>query len=186
MFTEQDVEVVAGRLRSWSDVLADLADPDRCRELLTALDAGDAKAFHGIIDRWGFLGGSDCVEVAETFTRFVHTGDVERVRVCEFVNTLRPPHPSPTNGRGYTLLDGTVLWLSEADWWQLYDQAVGDEGWRKANYDLLVAVGIMRCHWERVISVQRFDITKTYTICPPRRDPREGGRRPRPARVRPD
>ena len=172
MFTDQDVKVVSGRLRSWGEALNELAEPELCRSLLEALDTGDGEAFHRIVDRWGFLEQASCVEVAQTFTKFVHTGDHEPTRVCAFVNVLRPLNPSQTTGKGYQLPDGKILWLTEWDWWQMADHAVADESWRRANYDLLVAVGIMTCHFELVPTIQRFDITKTSTICPPTWDPR--------------
>jgi hypothetical protein len=172
MFTDQDVEVVAGRLRTWGEVLGGLAEPDRCRSLLEVLDSGDVKGFHRLLDEWGFE-GVHCIEIAERFSQLVHTGDYDLTRVCEFVQRIRPPNPSPTTGRGYRLADGRVLWLSEADWWDMVDHAVRDEAWRRANYDLLVAVGIMTCHFDLTPSVQRFDITKTYQICPPTGDPHE-------------
>jgi hypothetical protein len=75
MFTDEDVDVVSERLRSWSEALRELAGPELCRSLLAALDAGDGEAFHGIVGRWGFLERASCVEIAETFTKFVHTGD---------------------------------------------------------------------------------------------------------------
>lgn len=173
MFTDEDVDVASERMRSWSEALRELSEPDLCRALLGALDAGDAEGFHGIVGRWGFLGRASCVEIAETITRFVHTGDYEPTRVCAFVNVLRPVNPSQTTGRGYQLADGTILWLSEADWWQMMDRAVNDEAWRKANYDLLVAIGIMTCHFELTPTVKRFDVTKKYQLCPPTWDPRE-------------
>jgi hypothetical protein len=176
MFTDQDVEVVAGRMGSWSDALRDLAEPDLCRRLLSALDEGDGKAFHEIVDRWDFLGAATCIEIVETMTRFVHTGDYQPTRVCAIVTHLRPARPNPFHGQGYRLADGTTLWLSEADWWAMMDRAVGDEKWRNANADLLVAVGILSCHIELVPTVSRFDISKQYEICPPGGDPHAGRR----------
>jgi hypothetical protein len=173
MFTDEDVEVASERMRSWSEALRELAEPDLCRALLEALDRGDGDTFHGIVGRWEFLGRASCVEIAETITRFVHTGDYEPTRICAFVNALRPLNPSQTSGRGYRLTDGTILWLSEADWWEMMDRAVKDEAWRKANSDLLVAVGILNCHYELTPTIKRFDLTKTYQICPPTWDPRE-------------
>jgi hypothetical protein len=176
MFTDEDVEVVSERMRSWSEALRELSEPELCRSLLTALDRGDGEGFHGVIGHWGFLEGATCVEIAETITRFVHTGDYQFTEVCAFANVLRPLNPSQTTGRGYRLPDGRIIWLSEADWWQMVDQAVKDEAWRKANHDLLVAVGILICHIELTPTVQRFDVTKTYQICPPTWDPHEGPR----------
>jgi hypothetical protein len=93
--------------------------------------------------------------------------------VCTFVNRLRPVNPSPLIGRGYRLANGTIMWLSEADWWQMMDRAVNDEAWRNANYDLLVAVGILTCHFELMPTVKRFDVSRQYHICPPTGDPHE-------------
>lgn len=167
MFTDEDVEVVSDRMRSWSGALRELAEPALCRSLLEALDAADGEAFLAIVGRWGFLERASCMEIAETVTRFVHTGDYEARRVCTLINRLRPVNPSQTAGRGYQLADGTIMWLSDADWWQMMDHALNDEGWRRANDDLLVAVGIMSCHFELTPTVKRFDITKQYQICPP-------------------
>jgi hypothetical protein len=58
----------------------------------------------------------------------------------------------------------------------LLDRAVADEKWRLANLDLLVALGIMTCHIELVPSVERFDRTQSYQVCPPVTDPYEGRR----------
>lgn len=179
MFTDQDVEIVAGRLAVWATVLGGLADPTACRNLLSVLDQGNGKAFHELLDGWG-LPDAGCIEIVETMTRIVHTGDYQPVESCSFVNRLRPLQPSTTSGKGYQLRDGTVLWLTEAEWWEMMDRAVHDDGWRKANHDLLVDVGIMVCTFDLVPTVARFDFDKRYTICPPTGDPRArtGRRRP--------
>ena len=169
---DQDVELVAGRMRAWSDVLGRLADPLTCRGLLTVLDEGDDAGLHKFIDEWQLPGEPSCVEIIETITRFVHTGDYDPVETCTFAHKLRPTIPSTSNGKGYRMPDGTVLWLTEAEWWSMYDQAVNNEAYRKANHDLLVAVGIMFCTIELVPAVARFDIDKRYTICTPTWDPR--------------
>lgn len=173
MFSDEDIEVLGKRLGAWSEVLGELARPEPCRELLTALDTGDGAAFHDIVGRWPFFERLSCIELVDTFTRFAHTGDYQTTHVCSFVNVLRPLNPSPTTGRGYQLADGRVLWLTEAEWWQMMDQAVADESWRVSNRDLLVAVGILTCHIELVPTIQRFDVTKRYQICPPTGDPHE-------------
>ena len=173
MFTDEDVDVVAGRLRAWSEVLGAWAEPGACRSLLDALDTADRKSFHALIDPWELFVGVPCIEIAETVTKVAQTGDKEPVEVCEILPWLRPPSPSDTVGRGYRLADGTVLWLSEADWWELMDRAVSDSSWRDANHQLLVALGILRCHFELLSKVVRFDDTKTYQICPPTGDPHE-------------
>lgn len=172
MFTDEDVEVVADRLKAWSNVLAGLADPQICRQLLTVLDQADGKGLHELMDSWKFPGEVGCIEIVDTITRFVHTGDFEQVESCAIVNKLRPPHPSTTNGVGYQLPDGSVLWLTESEWWQMMDRAVNDEAWRDQNHGLLVAVGILFCTFEMVPSIQRFDLAKRYTICTPTWDPR--------------
>ena len=170
--TDEDVELVAGRMKAWSGALAGLSDPKACRRLLTILDEGNGAALHKLVDKWRLPGEIRCIEIVDTITRFVHTGDWEPVEKCEFVNKLRPSMPSTTTGIGYKLPDGSFLWLSEADWWQMMDQAVADEAWRKANHDLLIAVGIMFCTFEMVATIRRFDIDKRYTICTPTWDPR--------------
>ena len=124
MITDADVDLVAGRLNAWSIALAGLADPDACRQFLTVLDEADGKALHKLIDRWNLPGEVGCVEIIDTITRFVHTGDYKAVETCSFVNKLRPPNPSTTSGVGYQLPDGTVLWLTESEWWQMMDRAV--------------------------------------------------------------
>ncbi len=174
MITDQDVELVTGRLRAWSDALAGFADPALCRGLLTVLDEGDDAGLHKFIDQWHLPGEPSCVEIVETITRFVHTGDYEPVETCTFAHKLRPTSPSTSSGKGYRMPDGTFLWLTEAEWWSMYDQAVNNEAWRRANHDLLVAVGIMFCTFELVPSIARFDIDKRYTICTPTWDPRAG------------
>jgi hypothetical protein len=114
-----------------------------------------------------------CVDITETFTKLVQTGDYQVKEVCSVVNILRPPNPSTTNGRGYRIPDGSILWLTEADWWDLMDKAVGDEAWQEANHDLLVAVGILTCHLELVPTIKSVDISKQYQFCPPTWDPYE-------------
>jgi hypothetical protein len=114
-----------------------------------------------------------CVEISEVVPKLVETGDYHVKEVCSVVNMLRLPNPSTTVGRGYRLADGRVLWLTEADWWDLMDKAVGDEAWREDNKDLLIAVGILECHLELVRDVERVDITKQYQFCPPTWDPYE-------------
>jgi hypothetical protein len=114
-----------------------------------------------------------CVDITETFTKLVQTGDYQVKEVCSVVNILRPPNPSTTNGRGYRIPDGSILWLTEADWWDLMDKAVGDEAWQDANHDLLVALGILTCHLELVPTIKSVDISKQYQFCPPTWDPYE-------------
>ena len=130
MITDADVDLVAGRLNAWSIALGGLSDPDACRQFLTVLDEADGKALHKLIDRWNLPGEVSCIEIVDTITRFVHTGDFKAVETCSFVNKLRPPNPSTTSGMGYQLPDGTVLWLTESEWWQMMDHAVNDEVWR--------------------------------------------------------
>jgi hypothetical protein len=173
VITDTDVDLVASRLKTWSVALAGLADPAACRELLTILDEADGAALHKLMEGWRLPGEPVCIEIVDTITRIVHTGDYEAVETCAFVNKLRPPTPSTTSGVGYQLPDGTILWLTESEWWQMMDHAVNDEIWRKQNHALLVAVGILFCTFELVPSIQRFDIDKRYTICPPTWDPRE-------------
>ena len=175
MITEEDVQIVVARLSAWSNVLAGLSDPAACRRFLEVLDAGDGKGFHGLVDEWKLPGAAGCVEIVDTITRFVHTGDYEPVETCAFVNRLRPLSVSSTVGTGYRLPDGSILWLTEAEWWQMMDRAVQDEAWRAANHGLLVALGILVCKFELVPSVQRFDIDRRYTICTPDWDPRARG-----------
>jgi len=173
MFTDEDVDVVAGRLRAWSEVLGSWGEPEQCRRLLEALDTADGKSFHALIDPWDLFEGVPCVDIAETVTKVAQTGDKEQVEVCEIIERIRPVRPSTTTGMGYRLADGTVLWLSEAEWWGLRDRAVSDEKWRDANHQLLVALGILTCHLQLLPTVIRFDLTKTYRICGPTGDPRE-------------
>jgi hypothetical protein len=114
-----------------------------------------------------------CVDISDTYSKLVQTGDYQVKEVCSIVNTLRPPNPSTTNGRGYRLADGRVLWLTEADWWELMDKAAGDEAFREANHDLLVAVGILTCHLELVPTIKSIEVTEQYRFCPPTWDPYE-------------
>lgn len=171
MVNEEDVELVSERMRLWSEALAGLAEPEVCRAFLGALDRGDAKEFRGILERWRLPMVASCLEIAETATRIVHTGDYEAQEVCAFAQLLRPIRPSQTDGRGFAMPDGTILWLTEAQWWEWYDRAVADEAWRDANHATLVAVGIMRCHFELVPTILRVDITKRFTVCTPGWDP---------------
>jgi hypothetical protein len=172
VFTDEDVEVVTARMRAWSAALGNLSDPAACRQLLGALDEGDGEFLKKLVDGWAFPGPVRCIEIVDTITRFVHTGDYEARESCSFVNTLRPLSPSTTSGRGYRLPNGSFLWLTEADWWQMFDRAVNDESWRKENHDLLVAIGILICTYEMIPTIERFDIDKRYTICTPDWDPR--------------
>ena len=174
MFTDEDVNVVADRFKVWSNVFAGLADQQACRRLLTVLDEADGKGLHKLVDGWKLPGEVGCIEIVETMTRFVHTGDWKAVETCAIVNKLRPLHPSTTKGVGYQLPDGSVLWLTEAEWWQMMDRAVNDEAWRDQNHGLLVALGILFCTFELVPTIKRFDIDKRYTICTPTWDPRVG------------
>lgn len=172
MVTDEDIEVVTGRMRVWQMALERMSDPEVCRRLLVALDEGDEKGFHGVVDDWRLPGEVGCIELVDTITRFVHTGDYQPVESCSFPNLLRPPNPSTTSGRGYQLPDGSILWLTEAEWWETFDRAVADEGWRNANKEFLQALGILVCTFELLPSIKRFDIDKRYTICPPTWDPR--------------
>ena len=171
MPTPEDVELVAARLGAWSEALGALSDPAACRKLLAVLDKADGHALQNLVDDWRFPGPVECLDIVETITRFVHTGDYRPVETCSVVNMLRPPSPSTTTGRGYHLRDGSILWLTEAEWWQMFDQAVNDPAWRDKNRDLLEDVGILRCTFELVPTITRFDIDKRYTICTPTWDP---------------
>lgn len=99
------------------------------------------------------------------------TGDYKLVETCAVVNMLRPPSPSTTTGRGYRLRDRSILWLTEAERWQMVDQAVNDPEWLDKNRDLLEDVGIVRCTFELIAVIERFDIDKRHTICTPTWDP---------------
>ena len=147
--------------------------PTRAGRSSTRSTALDAKAFHALIDPWELFAGVPCIDVAETVTHVALTGDKQSVEVCEIRQWIRPPRPRADTGRGYRLADGSVLWLSEADWWAMMDRAVQDVAWRDANQALLVAVGMLECHLEVLPTVIRFDTTNTYRICPPTRDPHE-------------
>jgi hypothetical protein len=114
-----------------------------------------------------------CVDIDETFPKFVQTGNYQVTEVCSVINILRPANLSTTKGRGYWLADGRVLWLSEAEWWDLLDKAVADEAWRHENRDLLVALGIVSCHFELIPTIERVEVTERYRLCPPTWDPYE-------------
>jgi hypothetical protein len=114
-----------------------------------------------------------CVEIDDTTSRTAPTGEITVTQVCELVTVLRPPDPSQTNGRGYRLADGSTLWLSEADWWALMDQAAEDIEWREANRDLLVLVGILECRYVVIPVIKTIEMTERYRICEPTWDPRE-------------
>lgn len=114
-----------------------------------------------------------CIQISDTYPKFAPTGDIKFTDVCSIVKTLRPLNTSTTSGRGYWLDDGTVLWLSDAEWWDLMDKAAGDQAWQDANRDLLVAVGILECHPEEVRTITQIEITKEYQFCPPTWDPYE-------------
>lgn len=114
-----------------------------------------------------------CVQIDETVSKTAPTGEVGVTQVCSIVNVLRPLNPSTTSGRGYQLGDGSIVWLSEADWWELMDKAVEDQEWREANRDLLVAVGILECHFVIVPTIKSIEITERYRFCDPTWDPYE-------------
>ena len=114
-----------------------------------------------------------CVQIDETISKHAPTGEFSLTQVCSIVNVLRPPNPSTTSGRGYQLGDGSIVWLSEADWWELMDQAVEHNEWREANRDLLIAVGILECHFRFVPTIKSIEITERYRICDPTWDPYE-------------
>jgi hypothetical protein len=114
-----------------------------------------------------------CVQIDQTISKTAPTGEGVVTRVCSIVNVLRPADPSTETGRGYQLDDGTILWLSEAEWWDLMDKAVEDPEWREANHDLLEAVGILECHFELVATIKAIEITERYVFCDPTWDPRE-------------
>jgi hypothetical protein len=135
-----------------------------------ALGATVAATFSGLA---GTVHADDCVEIRELFPKLVQTDEYRVTEVCNIINILRPPNPSTSSGRGYRLPDGSILWLSEADWWAMMDKAAGDEGWRQDNRDLLVAVGIVECHLELIPTIQSIEITKQYQFCPPTWDPYE-------------
>src|SRR5262245_9125636 len=93
-----------------------------------AIGATVAAAFSGLA---ATAHADTCVEISEVVPKLVQTGDYHLTEVCSLANILRPPNPSATIGRGYRLPDGRVLWLTEADWWDLMDKAAEDEAWRE-------------------------------------------------------
>ena len=114
-----------------------------------------------------------CVQIDETISKTAPTGEFSLTQVCTIVNVPRQLNPSTTSGRGYQLGDGSIVWLSEADWWELMDKAVEDKEWREANRDLLVAVGILECHFTFLPTIKSIEITERYRICDPTWDPYE-------------
>jgi hypothetical protein len=113
-----------------------------------------------------------CVEIDDSTSRTARTGEISVTWVCELVTVVRPLDPSTTVGRGYRLDDGSILWLSEAEWFELLDQAA-DLEWREANHDLLVSVGILNCRFVVLPVIKTIELTKRYRICEPTWDPAE-------------
>ena len=124
-----------------------------------------------------------CVQIDETISKTAPTGMVSVSQVWSIVNILRPLNPSTTNGRGYQLGDGTILWLSEAEWWEPLDKAVDDEQWQQANHDLLVAVGILEYDFVFLPAIKSIELIEQFRFCDPTWDPYEhlDGRWCRPA-----
>ena len=140
VITDTDVDLVAGRLKAWSAALAGLADPDACRQLLTILDEADGAALHKLMDGWRLPGEpvaskSSTPSPARAHGRLRGRGDV---RVCQ---QAAAADPSTTSGIGYQLPDGTMLWLTESEWWQMMDHAVNDEVWRNRTIRSLSPLG---------------------------------------------
>ena len=173
--TEDDVRVVSDRMGAWSSALGGLAEPDACRRFLEVLERGDGAELRRIVDGWGF-GPVECVDIVETITRFIHTGDYEGRRNCALVHKLRPLRPSGSSGMAYLMPDGTWLWLSEAEWWRRYGRAENDAAWREANSAMLEAIGVLTCTWRLERSVERVDLERHTMICGPAwgGGPREG------------
>lgn len=172
MPTVEDIEVVASRFGTWGRVLGDLSDPVACGRLLAVLEEGDGEGLHDLVGEWGFPGPVQCLEIIDIVTKLAQTGDNTYEWVCSFVTRIRPASPSTSSGRGYRLRDGRILWLSDAQWWEMFDHAVDDPAWRDGNRELLIDVGILTgCTWERLVTVSRVNIEKHYIFCPPTWDP---------------
>ncbi len=114
-----------------------------------------------------------CVQIDETISKTAPTGEYSLTQVCSIVDVPRQINPSTTSGRGYQLGDGSIIWLSEADWWELRDRAASDNEWREANRDLLIAVGILECHFTFLPTIKSIELTERYRICDPTWDPYE-------------
>jgi len=67
-----------------------------------------------------------CIDIVETITKVINGFTSVFEEVCDLVTVLRPLEPSLTRGRAYRLPDGTIRWISEAEWFELYDRAASD------------------------------------------------------------
>ena len=162
----RDLLPLPDRFRLWGETLLSLAEPDRCERVVQALNDGDRDGLERLIGERIFAQGG-CIDVVETLTHVANFSPVTREERCEVVIILRPPNPSATSGKIYRMPDGRYVWLSEAEWWAYADRAAENPAWLKANHDLLLALGIIACHWVDVPSGQVITVERERTICFP-------------------
>jgi hypothetical protein len=155
------------RLRLWGDTLQSLAEPARSERLVQALNEGNRDALERLVgDRLFSLGS--CIDIVEILTRVVNFAPPTLEERCAVIpGRIRPLVPSTTDGAFYRLFDGRFVWVSEAEWWKYHDNAVNDAAWLMANHDLLLALGIIACHWENVPGGRIVQIDRQRTLCFP-------------------
>ena len=152
MFTDEDVNVVADRFKVWSNVFGGLADQQACRRLLTVLDEADGKGLHKLVDGWKLPGEVGCIEIVETMTNSSTPATGRRSRRAQSSTSFDHCTPARRKVSAVELPDGSVLWLTEAEWWQMMDRAVNDEAWqatRTTGCWLPWASSSARSNWSR-------------------------------------
>jgi hypothetical protein len=148
------------KLKTWGQVLLDLAQPDKAGLLVEALNSGDHARYEKLIDLDVRRQLGLCIEVVTTITRILDSGAGHFEERCE----VRPPRLPvwPGTGRFYRLPDGKLTWLSEEDWHAWREKAEQDETWRREMHDTLVAVGILACTqvWVSDARLVRLDLRR--------------------------
>jgi hypothetical protein len=155
-------------LQVWAETLGSLATPERGGKLVDVLRRGDRAGLEELLGPRIFqLGG--CIDIVRTMTAIVNFGRGHYAPQCQPVQTIRPFRPSQTDGRLFQFPDGTINFVTDAEWWDYYDRAAREPGWSAENQALFVALGILvGCEvlvWtpdEELVS-----ITQTIPICFP-------------------
>jgi hypothetical protein len=162
---QDNIAQAAQMLRAYGELFIELSDERRCEELLGAFQFGDGGRLMKLIGDRPPFESRTCIDVVRTLTAAINTGGWTPQEVCEIPQFLKPSMPSQTDGKYYRMPDGRFMFVSEAEWFDLYDRAVAEADWRQANSELLKVLGILVCTPQLVPSVQIISIEQPQKLC---------------------
>ena len=155
------------RLMLWSKALRMLARDDIASELVSVLEAGDREKLEALLGPTRLFQIGGCIDIVDTITKVINFGPGHFEDRCEVVPVLYPPAPSEVEGRLYRLPDGTVIFVTERQWFDYHKRAGEDAAWREASRSFLEALGILRCYVELVSDSEILSVERKKTLCFP-------------------